>query len=186
MKNFAKNFFSLYLFFPILLFVSAHNNTNPVNFPDPPKSEDLLFYLQRTLNSNTVIYELNRKSDGEVNPDEPIKIQWIRYATDSTYEPLNYAQRNFAYGIDAKMIDEYKKSFVFYFVSYKEKPLYLFKSPYDNKYHVYTYINNKLSILDKVFVQIDGGTFWLPEIRYVEISGTVPPASEKLSEKILP
>lgn len=186
MKYFPKKFYSFYFLFPMFFAVSTHNKTSPVGFPEPPKSENFLFYLQRTVNSNTVIYELNRKSDGEINPEEPIKIQWIRYATDSTYEPLSYIQRNFAYGIDARLIDEGKKSFVFYFVSYKEKPLYLFKSPHDNKYHVYTYIRNQLSVLDKVFVQIEGGTFWVPGIKYVEITGTSPSTAEKLSEKIHP
>lgn len=183
-KFFSKYFFSFYLALPLFFFIPPHNDE--VNFPIPKKSDDLLFYLQRTVNSNTVVYELNRQKNGEVNMNEPIKIYWIQYATDSTSEPLNYLQRNFAYGINAKIIDEKNRSFIFHFVSYKEKPLYLLKSAYDNKYHVYTYINNKLSVLDRVFVQIDGGTFWVPDIRYVEISGTIPPASEKTAEKIKP
>ena len=123
---------------------------------------------------------------GEINMEEPIKVQWIQYAKDSTYEPLNYIQRTFAYGIETKLIDPINKSFVFNFVSYREKPLYLLKSAYDNKYHVYIHINSKLSILDKVFVQIDGGTFWVPQISYVEISGMAPTSSEKLVERIKP
>ena len=188
MKRLQKYFFSFFLI-PLLLSTSSNNKSaysDSVNFPVPPKSEELLFYLQRTINSNTVVYETNRKTNGEINIDEPIKIHWIQYAKDSTCEPLNYIQKNFAYGVNTKLFDAAKKSFVFHFVSYKEKPLYLLRSTIDNKYHVYTSINNKLSILDKIFVQIDGGTFWVPEISFVEITGSAPPPAGKLTEKIKP
>jgi hypothetical protein len=184
MKLLSGYFFSVYLFFPVFLLFTSHNET--INFPVPPKSEDLLFYLQRTVNSNTVVYELNRNKNGEIDLHEPVKIQWIQYAKDSSYEPLNYVQRTFAYGINARLFDEKNKSFMLHFVSYNEKPLYLLRSAMDNKYHVYIHINNKLLILDKIFVQIDGGTYWFPEISYVEVSGTIPSTSEKLTEKIRP
>lgn len=174
---------------PLLFSIPSDNgivNSAYDNFPVPPKSDNLLFFLQRTVNTNTVVYEINKDKNGEINLEEPIKIQWIRYAKDSAYESLNYIQKNYAYGIDIKLIDTDKKSFVFNFVSYKEKPLYLLKSAFDNKYHVYIHINKKLSILEKVFVQIVGGTFWLPQISYVEITGNAPATAEKLIEKIKP
>lgn len=189
MKGFSNYFFSCFLIIPFLFSIIADSRTSGPDsfvFPVPPKTENSLFYLQRTINSNTVVYEINRNKNGEINLNEPVKIQWIRYASDSTFEPLNYIQRTFAYGLETKLIDSVKKSFVIHFVSYKEKPLFLLKSPHDNNYHVFVHINNKLSVLEKVYVKIDGGTLWLPEIQYVEITGKSPATSEIVSEKIRP
>lgn len=188
MKIFSTHLFSFFLL-PFVFTISSGNLARiPVspNFPVPLKTDKLLFYLQRTVNANTVLYELAMDKSGNINTGEPIKIQWIQYARDSTYEDLNYIQRNFAYGINVTLIDPVKKSFLLQFVSYKGKDLYLIRSTIDKKYHVYIQINNKLAILDKIFVQIEGGSLWVPSIKYVEISGTAPVTSERVIEKIRP
>lgn len=185
MNLFTSNF--LALCFAPFLFIYSDNSLHPkVNFPVPPKTDQLLFYLQRTVNTNTIIYELNTDKNGAIDVDEPIKIQWIRYATDSTYEPLNYVQKTFAYGINVQLIDPVNNSFLLRFVSYKEKPLYLMRSVIDNKYHVYIHFNSKPVILEKIYVQIDGGTYWLPEISYVEVTGTSPVNRYLVKEIIKP
>ncbi len=179
---------SSYFFIAIFpfIFFSSFIIDDSHNFPVPPKTDDLLFYLQRTVNTNTVIYELNKNERGEVNLIEPIKINWIRYADDSTKESLNYIQRTFAYGIETTLIDAQKKSFSFHFVSYEKKELFLLKSAYDNKYHVYIDINGNPSILDNIFVKIEGGTYWFPNIKYVEVKGKSPVTKEGVEEKIKP
>ena len=41
----------------------------PADYPVPGKADDLLFYIQRNQNKNTVVYNLNRNLDGTVNKD---------------------------------------------------------------------------------------------------------------------
>ena len=156
-------------------------------FPKPEKINNMLFYVQRTFNINTLIYELNIDAQQELNVTEPIKIYWVNYATNKATEPLNYIQRKYAYGIDIKLIDAEKKSYVFNFVSYKKKKLYLIKSAIDNKYHVFCDINNKMVTLDKIFIQIEGGSFWVPHVRYIDISGKdISKNNEELAERVIP
>jgi hypothetical protein len=155
-------------------------------FPRPEKTDLLLFYVQRTFNTNTIFYELNLNANQELNTAEPIKMHWVNYATDKSSEPLNYIQRKYAYGVDLKMIDAEKKSYCFNFVSYKKKKLYLIKSPVDNKYHVFCDINNKLVTLDRVFIQIEGGSFWVPKVRYIDISGRDLAKNEETIERVIP
>jgi hypothetical protein len=57
------------------------------------------------------------------------------------------------------------------FVSYKKFPMYLMKSATDNKYHVYVTANNKKIQLERIFLRIEGGTFWVPNVKYVELKG---------------
>ena len=85
-----------------------------------------------------------------------------------------------------KLLDKEKKSYSFNFVSYKKKILYLIKSSFDKKYHVYYNFNNKMFILQKIHIQIEGGTFWVPKVKYLEIILNDPSSNEKKIEKIIP
>ena len=155
------------------------------DFPNPKNVKNLLFYVQRTINANTLIYTLNVNKDGELNEEEPIKINWVNYASDSTVESLNYIQRKYAYGVDAQLLDKEKKTYSFVFVSYKKKPLYLIKSEVDNKYHVFYQMKNEMVILNSVFIKIEGGSFWTPKIKYIDVSATNL-KNEKVSERVIP
>ena len=190
MKKAAGYFFLIILPLTVSVSFNTNDDENPsgdkIDFFVPEKTDKLLFYLQRRINANTVVYELNRNANGDIDIAEPVKISWIKNAKDTAREPLNYIQRTFAYGLEIKLIDAGKKSFSVEFVSYRKKQLFLLKSAFDNKYHIYAYINNKLSVLEKVFVQIEGGTFWFPNIKYVELKGNIPYASEEVVERIKP
>ena len=113
-------------------------------------------------------------------------MNWINYETDKSLEALNYIQRTFAYGLNIKILDKQKKSYSFNFVSYKKKILYLIKSSIDKKYHVYYTINKKMFIVQKIHIQIEGGTFWVPKVKYLEIILNDPSNNEKKIEKIIP
>jgi phosphatidylglycerophosphate synthase len=146
------------------------DNPSPVKFPVPKGVANKLFYLQRDPNTNTVIYALNVNSSGELDKDTPVLVYWLRYQENGEREELSYIQKKFAYGIQSKAIgnDEYELRVV----SDKKFPLYLRKSAVDNKYHVYITVNNKKMQLDRIFVRIEGGSFWIPNVKYVELKGS--------------
>jgi phosphatidylglycerophosphate synthase len=162
----------------------AANNSDPspLTFPTPNNIPNKLFYMQRDPNTNTIICELNLARNGTVVKDQPVKVYWIRYDDDGRKQELSYIQKKFAYGIQSKAIgnDEYELRFV----SYKKFPLYLRKSNKDNKYHVYATVNNKKMQLDRIFVRIDGGSFWIPNVKYVEMKGASTENSAQLLERI--
>ena len=149
----------------------AYNGKVPAEidtFPVPPSSNRLLFYIQRTPNTNTIVYELNDKN-GKLDKENPIHPLWIRYQEDGRREELSYIQRNYAYGIKVKPITD--SHYEFSFVSYKKYKLYLEQSANDKNYYVYTVKDNKKIKLNRVFLKITGGSFWLPKIEYVELKG---------------
>ena len=158
------------------------SDPSSIKFPVPSGIKNQLFYLQRDPNTNTIICELNLDENGQLVKDDPIKVYWKRYQDKGEKKELNYIQRKFAYGIDAKSIgnNQYKLSFV----SYKKFPMYLMKSETDNKYHVFVVANNKRIQLERIFVRIEGGTFWVPNVKYVELSGTNPKNKAALIERI--
>lgn len=161
---------------------NAKNNKKEIVFPEPG-NVNKLFYIQRDPNTNTLIYELNTNKAGELDKDNPVHVYWIRYADKGQKEELNYIQRKFAYGITAKQTkaDEYDLRFV----SYKKLPLSLGKGT-DGKYHIYATIEKKQAILNRIFVRIEGGSFWLPNIVYAELKGTDPATGKEMMERFKP
>ena len=141
--------------------------------------------LQQTLTTAARLLRLLGGSTG-LDVKEPIKIYWISYAKKNEIEPLNYIQRNYAYGLDVKTIDAVKKEFSFNLVSYKKQTLYLLKSATDNKYHVVTTLNGKLMILTRIFIQIEGGSFWFPKVKYIDVTGIDPTKNAEIVQRIIP
>lgn len=146
-----------------------------------PKLPNLLFYIQRDPNTNTICYELNVNDQGQLDEENPVHPFWIRYPEGGVRKELNYLQRKFAYGIIVKKAG--KDYFQLKSVAYSKTPLYLKKGT-NNKYQVYMAINQKQCVLTKIFVRIDGGTFWVPNVKYIEVTGTDPSTGKTVVERI--
>lgn len=157
--------------------------TDPVDtFPVPPSNSNSLFYLQRTPNSNTIICELNQQG-GVLDKDEPVKVLWIRYTEQRQREDLSWLQRHFAYGLHEK--DLGNGVYELRFVSYKKVPMYLMKWSGDNRQHVFVTINNRQAILNRVYIRIDpGGSFWSPNVKYLELKGVDAQNGKELIERL--
>jgi hypothetical protein len=154
-----------------------------LNFPTP-NVPSKLFYVQRDPNTNTIIYDLNVDNKGVLDTENPVHVYWIKYNERGQKEELNFIQRKFAYGLVTKPLDNGK--FDVRFVSYKKYPLSLMKSATDNKYHIYATIEKKQAILNRIFIKIEGGTFWVPNVVYVEVKGTDPLTGKEIMERFKP
>lgn len=153
-------------------------------FPVPKGNSKQLFYLQRTSNTNTIVCELRYNKQGEVDEDDPVHVFWIRYPEGGQKKELSYIQRVFAYGIKSQAVG--KDSYKIHFVSYKKRPLYLMRSPKDNQFKVYTTINNQQAVLTRIFIKIDGGTFWSPNVVYMEMKGIDEQTGKEVMQRFKP
>ncbi|HQW21849.1 MAG TPA: DUF4833 domain-containing protein [Bacteroidia bacterium] len=158
----------------------------PHLYPVPPTTENSLFYVQRSKNTNAIVYDLNRLPDGTPDPKNPISIYWIRYAVDSTKEELSYIQQKYAYGLVSRPYNNQKNAYVLQFVSYDKKNFYLLPTGVPKKYAAFTNINGKLAELKKVFIMLNGGTFWFPTIEYIEMVGKDPTTHQIITERFVP
>ena len=182
-----KNKLSLFVLMLVLSSFSESDLKRDTNkYPEPEGIDNLLFYVQRTINSNTIVYTLNQDVNGKINEQEPISAFWVKFAQGGKKEQLTYVQKKYAYGLRSKLLDKDKGVFMVEFVSYDKKQLYLIKSSHDNRYHVYSFVKNRLSIIRSIFVQIEGGSFWLPNVKYVELTAIDPNNSSVLTEMIKP
>jgi hypothetical protein len=153
-------------------------------YPIPPADPKTMFYLQRTSNTATVMYELNiDKESGALDTDEPMHVYWIRYNEHGQKAELNYIQRKFAYGLVQKSLGN--ERYDIRFVSYKKFPMTLMKAA-DGKYHIFATVAQKQMALQKIFIKIEGGSFWLPNIVYVEMKGTDPATGKEITERFKP
>lgn len=163
--------------------LAQSKNPSPLHFPTPKNIDNMLFYIQRDPNTNTAIYTLNYQENGKIDKSNPIKAYWIRYAEKGEKKDLNYLQRKFAYGIETKTINNVE--FEFQFVSYKKLALTLKKLDSDQKYHVFVNVNQKKIQIEKIFVRIEGGSFWLPNVKYAEVTGIDVSSNKVITERML-
>ncbi len=170
-----KRIYCLYF----LLCAALQGFTQTTVFPTPPSTPLHLFYLQRSSNTNTIVVDIHRK--GAVpDEDEPVHVYWLRYQENGQKEELNFIQRKFAYGIKAKKIAS--NQFELNFVSYKKQKFFLMPGA-DKQYHVYAVINGKTVLLSRVYLHINGGSFWKPNVEYMELAGTDPVTHQAVKER---
>lgn len=147
-----------------------------------PKSKHLLFFLQRTPDANTVIYELNYKSEGVIDNEAPIKGSWIRYEEHGKTKALTGIEKKFAYGVKCKPLGngEYEVRLA----AYQKMPMYLLKSETDQKYNMYIKDEGKNLLLKRVFVKVNGGSFWFPKVQYIDLFTTHSETGKEVLKRI--
>ena len=172
----------------LVTIILATTNTlsfTQLNYPIPTKNADLMFYLQRSHNRNTVLYHLNRLLDGKINTSCPFHIYWIRYEENDRIAELSFIQRR-AFGISISLMEKSNVNFIFHFNSFKKKEIFLLSSK-DNTYKAYTRINGEMSELEKLYIKSENNSLGIPlTIGYVELSGKSLKSGQIISEKIIP
>lgn len=148
-----------------------------------PNEKNQLFYLQRDPDENTVIYALDIK-DKKLNKSNPVLAYWIRYADREQIEKLTFIQRRMAYGINQKEIEP--GIYELHIQAYKDLKITLAPNPKTGEYHALVNIDNNNIILDRIFVRINGGSFFKPNIQYIEISGHNPKNDKKVKHRFEP
>lgn len=151
----------------ILLLSQGSNAQEQVAFSIPKSS---LFYIQRSPNAKTVVYELNYNSKGTLYPNAPLKGFWLKNNEINQLKALSAREKKHEYGIQSKSIgnDEYEIRLQ----AYKKMPLYLKKSTADNNYYLYIKDEDKNVLLKRVFIKLNRGTFWFPKLQYIDLITT--------------
>lgn len=140
-------------------------------YPVPQKTENLLFYFQRSHNRNTVIYELNKLPDGRINLNKPVVMYWIRFEEGGVRKELSFLQSR-AFGIQWQLTDREKANYVLHFNSFRKREIYLLKDEKSARHKVFININGELSELTHLYIQSENNQFGIPlSVKYVEIYG---------------
>ncbi len=168
----------LVIFISTLLF--AFTSIEVEDSLDPLNS---LFKIERSKDNNQIFYDVNLDNSGELNNENPISVYWRRNTEGGIIKPLTWIQKKYAYGL--KFVNVKDEQATFRFVSYKKMFFKLLRKE-DNQFEVYTNYNDKLLKMDRIFIQLDGGTFWFPNITAIEIYAKDMKTGEDVIEIITP
>lgn len=139
----------------------------PSWFPSPPMEEDLLFYIQRNQNQDTIVYRVNRVSGGLINSRLPMEAYWIKYTEGGIRRELNDLQNKLAFGYDSQMISN--DLFQFQFVAYPLIDFYVVRTEGD-RYETHCKMNDRMVRLRNIYVYaVEFGVF--PDVKFIEFYG---------------
>ncbi|ETM33338.1 hypothetical protein PPTG_18129 [Phytophthora nicotianae INRA-310] len=144
---------------------------------------NVAFIIQRSNNSNTVVYAGVKSADGKsLDTTTPIKVYWIMYEKEGNpREDLNMIERNTAYGVTSKPSDvpgEHLASIA----SLRDRDCVLRLDKHGNVMALTTINGKKGMLLRRVFVQMT--TSWgIPTVDFVDIFGVDPTTLEPVYEK---
>ena len=168
----------------ILLIINLHVTHAQTYYPLPPKTDKMLFYLQRSFNKNTIIFESDILSDNKLNSERPVKMYWIRYEEDGRIAELSFIQRKI-FGLKCTSIDETKSSFLLVNNRFRRFEIIVKKSITGN-YRAYSEINNQLTELESVFIKATNNPLGIPiSFEYIEVSGISTESGKKNTERII-
>lgn len=160
----------LYPFSSNVRLLNSYNasKVNLTRLPVSPSIKYGLFKIQRSKDRNEIRYDINQDVSGNLISSNPIDIYWIRNSEGGKKEALNTIQRKYAYGLKFISVKNHEASFQF--VSY-DKRTFTLKKDKSNQFKVYVTSMNKQVELCRIYIHVNGGSFWFPKITKVELHG---------------
>lgn len=160
------------------------NYTGQVGLPESyptPQVDNLLLYVQRNLNHNTVVYTLNLNQDGTLCDSKPIDVFWVNYENGIRHKRLNKIQDQLAYGYNCWKINS--NTHKFQIVAYPQKDFYLAQDD-TGAFQVFTKLNEQMAVVKNIFVYAEEfGVF--PQVKFIELYGYSVEDSFPIYQKIL-
>jgi hypothetical protein len=174
----------LFLSFVLLTYVGySQEKLNMHKFPEPTKRNNLLFYLQRSLNANTIIYDACFDAKGNLKKDNPVDVYWIRYDEDGQTMPLRFLEKKFAFGVQTEKLENSQYDYKITLAGWGKRSVYLKQAgPY--KAVAYISINGTDSVLDHIYIESDlNGN--IAKVDYIEVYGIAQNQSTNRKERII-
>lgn len=154
------------------------------NYPVPAKTDKMLFYLQRSHNRNTIIYDLNTLPCGEIDKKKPVNIYWIRYEEGGKKVELSFLQ-NKAFGVHCLASDKEKGSFILLFNCFDKRKIILSKTD-TGYYKAFVTINHEMAELISAFIKSENNSLGVPlSMKFIEFHGISVKSGKTISEKVI-
>lgn len=167
---------------PLLYLLAGLSAYAQAGYPVPQRTNKMLFYLQRSHNKNTIVYDLNTLPNGTLDKDQPIKMHWIRFEEGGRVADLSFIQRR-AFGVKCKPADKAENSFIVKFNNFNKRDMLLAKT--SGGYRALIKIANETAELESVYIQAQNNALGMPlSFKYIELSGISIRTKKKLSERI--
>ena len=165
----------------IIILLLIGNDSNSIE--SKSKTSSKAFSIQRSKDINEIVYEVSITGMNLINIEQPINIYWVKHTDGNRIEPLSWIQNKYAYGLEFMKKNALEATF--HFVSYNKR-IFTIQKDKEGQFKVYTEVKGKKAIVERIFVQIDGGSFWFPKISRVELYSLNPQNNQKVTEIIIP
>jgi len=143
---------------------------------------NMLFKIDRSRDPDVIVYDVNLNSMGELDKSNPINIYWIKNTQKGIIKPLTGIQKKFGYGLKFISISENMADFQF--VSYFDRVFKLRRTD-NNQFKVFTVSHNKKVEVQRLYVQFEDKSSWIPNITNIELYGIDTDNGNPVSESIL-
>jgi hypothetical protein len=148
-----------------------------------PEEPNQLFYIERSVNANTVVYAANLDAGGKLDGQNPVTAYWRWYNVDGHKKPLNFAERMMAYGIKAVKRDG-KSAFSFKIAALPERTIYV---DLDGKGHPEAYGKAGSRWVRLVYVYLEVNDHGLlPDVTAMDFFGYDKATGKPVREHIVP
>lgn len=134
-----------------------------------PHEPNMLFYVERSSNSNTVIYAAHLDGNGHIDSKSPVDVYWRWYNVDGHKKPLNFIEKMMAYGV--KSVSRKADGTVSFEVAALPERKIQLRIDGANHPEAVMQIGDKTVKLDYVFLQVDDSGL-LPDVPEFDVFGT--------------
>lgn len=148
-----------------------------------PNEPNQLFYIQRSVNDNTVIYAANLDRNGHFNRDTPINVYWRWYNVDGHKKSLNLLERMMAYGVRTISSSSSGGGVGVKLAALPERKLTVDEDD-KGKPEAVLQMGNRLARLVYVYLQVDDHGF-MPSVKAIDVFGIDKLTGKALREHIV-
>ncbi|MDB4533260.1 DUF4833 domain-containing protein [Vicingaceae bacterium] len=147
-------FFCLFLVIGINQSVFSQNEEDVFIGHTVPDDPNVMFYIQKNTNPNTVVYAMKLGADGKMNPEEPMEVFWRRYQEDGARKKLAWLEKTFAFDFKVKPVEGKKNTYAFNLIAMKDKKIYVTQTK-TGEANVFMKIDGKMARLERIYVMVD-------------------------------
>lgn len=158
-------------------------STIPPDYPAPPADPKRLFYLQRSSNANTVVYDANLRADSTLDPGRPVDVYWLRYASSGKRKKLSFLERTFAYGVNVEPAEDGAGGYRVQLVSFDRRRFHVFVDP-AGKAQAVTEIGGRPARIEAIYLQLSPKNSL--EVRHIDLFGHALASGRPVHERVDP
>jgi hypothetical protein len=144
----------------------------------------MLYYIQRSVNSNTVVYAANIDARGRIDPDAPVDAYWRWYNVDGRRKPLNLIEGMIAYGVKPAGHGGPGGAIVFKVAALPQREIFLDRDKEGHPEAVVQF-GNRWTKLVYVYLQVDDSGL-LPKVTAMDLFGIDKLTGRPLREHVIP
>jgi len=149
-----------------------------------PSDPNMLFYIQRSVNANTLVYAAHIDSPGRIDLDAPVDVYWRWYNVDGHRKPLNFIERMMAYGVKSVAHRGPGSAVTFKVAALPERELLLEQDGHGHPEALMKF-GNRTARLVYVYLQVDDSGL-TPKVTAVDIFGIDKLTGKSLREHVIP